>query len=98
MKIKRASPELEITMPDHSVETIDIGYKYYQSYQGDGQKSGAYIFRPSSDTPKTFSTIHTVYYFSAHSVACVVFEGNSTLTKVYFPLKEGYFEEKGFEV
>ena len=29
---------------------FSLNYNYYESYQGDGQKSGAYIFRPSQRT------------------------------------------------
>jgi hypothetical protein len=30
-----------------------VHYGYYESYQGEGQKSGAYIFRPSGATNET---------------------------------------------
>jgi len=41
-----------------------INYNYYESYQGDGQKSGAYIFRPAdaNGTSKKYSTAKSVHY------------------------------------
>ncbi len=42
-------------------ETFFVGYKYYESYQGSGQKGGAYIFRPASDIAKVLSNVKKVY-------------------------------------
>lgn len=47
------------------VYPFSVSYHYYESYQGTGQKSGAYIFRPSVHTiasPKKYSTIKVVSY------------------------------------
>jgi hypothetical protein len=44
-------------------------YEYYESYQGSGQKSGAYIFRPSNKTyfgPIEYSKATTIYYFEGN--------------------------------
>jgi hypothetical protein len=42
-------------------ESFAVGYKYYESYQGSGQKGGAYIFRPASDMPKQHSSFKKIY-------------------------------------
>lgn len=39
-----------------------VNFNYYDAYQGSGQKSGAYIFRPANDTSKKYSTIKTIHF------------------------------------
>jgi len=45
---------LNCSTTDHNlcleVNDFALSYNYYRSYQGPGQKSGAYIFRPDNDT------------------------------------------------
>ncbi len=43
---------LEVCQPNQPCDTYEfkVHYEFYQSYQGDGQKSGAYIFRPDEKT------------------------------------------------
>ena len=43
-----------------SVDTVvAVDYRYYQSYEGDGQDSGAFIFRPRNESG------HSVSYWAA---------------------------------
>jgi len=79
-------------------ETFFIGYKYYESYQGSGQKGGAYIFRPANDTPKVLSNVKKVYYLDGSQNLVIVLEGTSTLTKVYFSKTAGYIEKWGIQL
>lgn len=79
-------------------ETFFIGYKYYESYQGSGQKGGAYIFRPANDTPKVLSNIKKIFYLDGTQNLVIVLEGTSTLTKVYFSKRTGYIERWGIQL
>ena len=79
-------------------ETFFIGYKYYESYQGSGQKGGAYIFRPANDTPKVLSNIKKIFYLDGTRNLVIVLEGTSTLTKVYFSKRTGYIERWGIQL
>ena len=73
-----------------------VSYNYYESYQGDGQKSGAYIFRPASDTPKKFSTTKTIHYAEGKEGLFLVFEGDKAVTKMFYSKIAGYIERSGF--
>ena len=37
----------------NEITVLKMSYRYYKSYQGDGQKSGAYIFRPATPDEKS---------------------------------------------
>lgn len=72
---------------------FSISYHYYESYQGTGQKSGAYIFRPSVATiagPKKYSTIKSVSYAEGAVYLVLVLEGDKTYTKLYFNKQPAY--------
>lgn len=76
-----------------------LGYNYYESYQGTGQKSGAYIFRPSAATinaPKKYSTIKNIYYAEGNSTLVVVLEGDKTYSRLYFHRLDNF--DYGFEL
>ncbi len=76
-----------------------MGYNYYESYQGNGQKSGAYIFRPSDatiNTPKKYSNIKTIHYAEGTVATVIVLEGDKTYTKMYFYKQPKYVDTYGF--
>lgn len=78
---------------------FQINYDYYESYQGDGQKSGAYIFRPANETistPKKYSTLKSVHYAEGDIVTVVVLQGDKTYSKMYFNKQPSYVENNGF--
>ena len=88
------SLKMTFTKSDHKMSfhsnnnnyDIMLSYNYYESYQGDNQKSGAYIFRPSEATingSKKYSTFKSYHYAEGDSVTVFVFEGDKTYTKVY---------------
>lgn len=81
---------------DGQVESFMIGYNYYTSYEGSDQKSGAYIFRPASDTANKYSNIKAIHY--AEGVKSVVFalDGDKTSTKLFFSKEDGYVNKYGF--
>jgi len=82
------------------VYPFSVSYHYYESYQGTGQKSGAYIFRPSVLTiagPRKYSTIKNVSYAEGSIYLVVVLEGDLTYTKLYFNKMPSYLETYGLE-
>ena len=60
VKLTRGNQSFDFTL-DGRAESVRINYNYYESYDGDGQHSGAYIFRPKSDI-KGYSPIQKYYY------------------------------------
>lgn len=60
LKFTRGNQSFDFTIDGRS-ESLKINYNYYESYDGAGQQSGAYIFRPKSDR-KDYSTIRKIYY------------------------------------
>lgn len=79
--------------------SFQINYDYYESYQGTGQKSGAYIFRPSNETilnPKKYSKLQKVHYAEGDGVTIIVLEGDKIYSKMYFSKQPSYVESNGF--
>lgn len=79
-------------------ESFLINYNHYESYQGEGQKSGAYIFRPANDTSKKYSTVKNIHYAEGTEMVVITLEADKTYTKVYFSKIYDYVNTKGFEV
>lgn len=77
-------------------QSIQLSYNYYEGWDGEGQRSGAYIFRPKSNTPKTYSRVSQTSYFEGDKHLVFIFEGDTVLSKVYFSKAENYVEKYGF--
>ena len=71
IKVTKASQKFDLTL-GKDTQSFLVAYNYYESYQGDGQKSGAYIFRPANNTPKIFSSTKTYHYAEGSVVDMVV--------------------------
>jgi hypothetical protein len=93
----RTSFQFNLQMKTGS-EAFTVGYKYYESYQGNGLKGGAYIFRPANDTAKPYSSIKKIYAVEGTQSLVIILEGTTTLTKLYFSRKQDYVETYGFEM
>jgi hypothetical protein len=61
VRITRGNQSFDLTLGGVT-ETFKIFYNYYEGWDKGGQHSGAYIFRPLSDTPKEYSPIKKIYY------------------------------------
>lgn len=61
VKITRGNQSFDLTIAGIT-ETFKVFYNYYEGWSRGGQNSGAYIFRPISDTPKEYSPIKKIYY------------------------------------
>jgi hypothetical protein len=61
LKFTRGNQTFDLTI-DGSTNSFKIFYNYYEGWDQDGQKSGAYIFRPKADTSKPYSTVSKMYY------------------------------------
>ena len=79
-------------------EGFIVSYDSYESYQGDGQKSGAYIFRSEGNTAKKYSPTKSIHYAEGTRNVIIVLEGERTNSKLIFSKMEGYVDEKGFEI
>ena len=100
LKYTRSLQKFDLTTSNGNL-SFTVGYNYYESYQSDGQKSGAYIFRPANDTiltPKKYSDIKTVHYAEGEVNTIIVLEGDKTYTRMYFSKLAKYVDQNGFEM
>lgn len=100
LKFTKANQKFDLTIPS-GLFTFYVGYNYYEAYMGDGQNSGAYIFRPSNLTktaPRKYSTIKTVHYAEGTTTTVIVLEGDHTYSKIYLDKESGYVDTYGFEI
>lgn len=68
--------------------TFEVRYNYYNSYQGKGQRSGAYIFRPATrnlNSSQYYSSIKDQKIYNGKLLTIVSIEGDhiDTQLKVY---------------
>jgi lysosomal alpha-mannosidase len=83
VRYTRGNQSFDLTI-NGVAETFKIFYNYYEGKTGDGQNSGAYIFRPVSQTSKTYSEIKKSYYADGQGAGIIILEGDRILTRVYF--------------
>lgn len=98
LTLAKATEKFTLTSNGSAFEW-SVAYNYYESYQGTGQKSGAYIFRPSAATiagPRKYSATKGVHYAEGNSTVVVVLEGDRVYSRLYFHRLEDY--DHGFEL
>ncbi|KAL4512875.1 hypothetical protein ABPG72_017560 [Tetrahymena utriculariae] len=83
-KLKTCSRRISENDEENQICTVndfEVLYHYYPSYQGKGQKSGAYIFRPATeyiDTPIAYSETKNQFIFHGKLVTIVLIQGTHT--------------------
>lgn len=80
---------------------FELTYSHYIGFSDVGQKSGAYIFRPSASTinnPKKYSTLKSLHYAEGDQMVVVALQGDNTYTNLYFNKREGHVEAFGVEI
>ena len=81
------------------VTPLNLNYAYYQSYINDGQKSGAYIFRPATqDLPTPITTSGTLYVQRGPIVQEVVQVVNEWINQTFRIIAGQQFVEIEFTV
>lgn len=99
LEFVKAQSKFVLTMSGKTYP-FSVAYNYYESYQGTGQKSGAYIFRPSVFTiaaPRHYSTFRSYQYLEGTTHLALILEGDKTYTTVYFNKLAGYVDRYGLE-
>jgi hypothetical protein len=97
LRITRGNQYFDLTLNGFT-ESFKLFYNYYEGWDKGGQHSGAYIFRPLSETPKEYSPIKKIYYADGATTAMVLLEGDRVLTKVYFSRMTNYVRNYGFTI
>lgn len=97
LKITRGNQQFDLTVAG-VLESFKIGYNYYQGFQGLSLASGAYIFLPSDNNPRSYSTISKIYFADGTNFGVVTLSGDKTLTKVIFSKLPNYVRTYGFEI
>lgn len=97
IKVTKNSQKFDLTL-NGTVETFNVNYNFYDGYQGDGQKSGAYIFRPTANASTKYSTIKTIHFAEGTETVVFALDGDKTYSILYFSKVEGYVNTKGFEI
>jgi hypothetical protein len=83
VRFTRGNQSFDLTI-NGTTDSFKIFYNYYEGWDQSGQKSGAYIFRPKTDTSKPYSTVNKMYYVDGKQVGMIVLDGDKALTRVYF--------------
>lgn len=100
VKIHRGDEKFDLHLPSGN-HNFSLAYNYYESFQNGGQKSGAYIFRPSPATKnssKKYSGLKSLHYSDGNNVLVVSLLEDKTYTKLYFSKTSGYIEKYGVEI
>jgi len=97
VRYTRGNQSFQLTL-NGATESFNIFYNYYEGWDQSGQKSGAYIFRPKTDTSKIYSTISKAYYADGQTTAIFVLQGDKAVTRVYFNRETDYVRNFGFLV
>lgn len=95
LKITRGNQNFDLTVKGVT-ESFKVFYNYYEGYDKSGQHSGAYIFRPVSDTPKEYSAIKKIYYADGATTAAIILEADRLYAKIYFSKTTDYVRNYGF--
>jgi len=83
VRFTRGNQSFDLTL-NGVTETFKIFYNYYEGWDSGGQHSGAYIFRPKSDSPKPYSNIAKLHYADGATHGIIILQGDRTTTRVYF--------------
>ena len=97
LRFTRGNQSFDLTI-NGNTESFKIFYNYYEGWDSEGQTSGAYIFRPKSNTPKSFSNISRMYYADGQTLGMIVLEGDKTITRCYFQKEKDFVRNYGFSV
>jgi hypothetical protein len=94
VRFTRGNQSFDLTL-NGVTETFKIFYNHYEGWDQGGQHSGAYIFRPKSDVPKSYSNINKLHYADGLTTGIIVLEGDRSLTRVYFSKTDNYVRNNG---
>lgn len=83
VRFTRGNQSFDLTL-NGIAESFKIFYNYYEGWDAGGQHSGAYIFRPKSDNPRSFSSITKMHYADGATHGIIILQGDKTTTRVYF--------------
>ena len=98
VRFTRGNQSFDFTINGNS-ESIRLFYNYYEGYNSTtGQNSGAYIFRPKSDTPKPYSKIDKSFYADGKVIGMIILSGDKSITRVYLSKQSDMVRSFGFMV
>ena len=76
--------------------TFTLNFELYNSYQGEGQNSGAYIFRPAEQMSHNYFDVHSTEVYLGEIVQQITIHGSSGVIRLRIFNLEGF--DNHFEV